>query len=124
MNDDTRPATRVALGRGLFGRCPRCGGSRLFRAYLKPVDRCPVCAEAFGHIRADDGPAWLTVLVVGHLVVPLAYVAERIWAWPTPVTIGLWSSLSLALVFALLPVAKGLFVALIWAKGAPGSEGP
>lgn len=124
MNDESRPATRVAIGRGLLGRCPRCGRSRLFRAYLKPVERCAACAEAFGHIRADDGPAWLTVLVVGHLVVPLAYAVERLWAWPMPVTVAAWSSLSLALVLALLPVAKGLFVALLWAKKAPGSERP
>ena len=34
----------------------------------------------------------------------------------------LWPALGLALAVALLPRAKGLFVGVIWATGAPGSE--
>ena len=57
-----------AVLRGLRGRCPHCGQGHLFRAYLKPVDACSVCHEPLKHIRADDGPAWLTILIVGHAV--------------------------------------------------------
>ena len=55
--------------RGACARCPNCGRGRLFRAYLKPVETCAECHESLKHIRADDGPAWLTILVVGHIVV-------------------------------------------------------
>src|SRR4051812_18890136 len=32
----------TALKRGLRGRCPRCGKGKLFRAFLKVDDHCPV----------------------------------------------------------------------------------
>ena len=32
---------------------------------------CPVCGEEFHHHRADDGPAYLTILIVGHLMAPV-----------------------------------------------------
>jgi uncharacterized protein (DUF983 family) len=34
---------------------------------------CSSCVEHFGKIHADDGPAWLTIIIVGHLVVPSAF---------------------------------------------------
>src|SRR5688572_1409768 len=62
--------------RGACARCPNCGRGRLFRAYLKPVESCAECHESLKHIRADDGPAWLTILVVGHIVGALALHQE------------------------------------------------
>ena len=35
----------TAVRRGFFGRCPHCGEGRMFRAYLKVADACPVCGE-------------------------------------------------------------------------------
>ena len=65
-----------AVLRGLRGRCPNCGRGRIFRAYLKVADRCSVCGEAFHHHRADDAPAYFVILIVGHMVVPLALTIE------------------------------------------------
>ncbi len=110
------------IKRGLLGRCPQCGRGKLYRAYLKAVDSCAECGEAFGHIRADDGPAWLTVIVVGHIVVPLALEVETVAAWPYWLAMTVWPSLTLALTLTLLPRAKGVFLAAIWANKAPGSE--
>ena len=39
----------TAVRRGFFGRCPRCGEGRMFRAYLKVADACPVCGEDLSH---------------------------------------------------------------------------
>jgi uncharacterized protein (DUF983 family) len=117
-----RPDTWIAIGRGLAGRCPNCGKGRLFRSYLKPVDQCAVCGERLGHIRSDDAAPWLTILVVGHIVVPMALAFEMHTSWPDWVSMTLWPILALALAVVVLPRAKGLFVGLIWATGAPGSE--
>ena len=38
---------RTAMGRGLRGRCPRCGEGKLFRAFLKIDDACSVCGQEF-----------------------------------------------------------------------------
>ena len=54
----------VAMGRGLLGRCPNCGKGAMFRAYLRVNPRCPVCGEDLSGERADDAPAFITLLVV------------------------------------------------------------
>src|SRR5215471_19038904 len=53
---------RTALLRGFKCRCPNCGQGKLFRAYLKVVDRCAVCGEDYSHQRADDAPAELITI--------------------------------------------------------------
>ena len=65
----------VAVGRGLIGRCPNCGRGAMFRAYLSVNPRCPACGEDLSGHRADDAPAFLTLLVacfVGGLGVLLS----------------------------------------------------
>lgn len=102
--------------RALAGRCPRCGQGKLFQSYLKTVDTCTDCGESYGHIRADDGPAWLTILLVGHIIVPLVLEVEKDATWPMWVPMVLWPGLALLLALVLLPLAKGLFITLLWRK--------
>ena len=54
--------------RGIKLRCPSCGEGKLFASYLKQVNNCTLCGESYRNIHADDGPAWLTILIVGHLL--------------------------------------------------------
>src|SRR5437899_10541218 len=61
-----------SLKRGFRGRCPRCGEGKLFRAFLKVDNRCSVCGLDFTPHRADDLPAYLVIIIVGHIVVPTA----------------------------------------------------
>ena len=58
----------LALWRGFLGRCPKCGKGAMFRAYLRVNPRCPVCYEDLSPQRADDAPAYLTLLIVCHVV--------------------------------------------------------
>lgn len=102
--------------RALCGRCPKCGEGKLFRSYLKQVDVCALCNECYGHIRADDGPAWLTILAVGHIIVPMVVEVERNSTWPMWVPMVLWPSLALLLTLLILPLAKGLFITILWRK--------
>jgi uncharacterized protein (DUF983 family) len=122
METITRPPVLTAIGRGLMCRCPACGKGKLFRAYLKQVERCSVCGTRYGHMRADDAPPWLTILVVGHIVVPLAFWVERDHPLPDWVSMTFWPALALALTLLFLPLAKGLFIGVLLATGAPGSE--
>jgi uncharacterized protein (DUF983 family) len=112
----------AAIGRGALACCPNCGRSPLFGSYLKQVDSCAHCHEVFKHIRADDGPAWLTILVVGHIVVGTALIVEIYAPMPVWASIVVFCGLSLALILSLLPRAKGIFIGAIWAMKAPGSE--
>ena len=106
--------TKQAMIRGFLQRCPRCGKGHLFRAYLKQVDACSACGEAFGHICADDGPAWLTVMVTGHVIVALMMSVEALLTMPLWISVSLFSTLSGAMVLGLLQRAKGIFIGLIW----------
>lgn len=117
-----RPALWPAIRRGLTGRCPACGEGRLFRSYLKPVEACSACGEAFGHIRSDDAAPWLTILVVGHIFVPLLISVEQSAEWPLWVSGIVWPAIAGLMCLAVLPFAKAVFVSAIWATGAPGSE--
>lgn len=107
-------------GRGLCGRCPACGEGRLFRAFMKVADACPACGEPLLHHRADDFPAYLVIIVVGHLVVPLVLWVEVAFA-PAYWLHGLiWGPLVVGLSLALLQPVKGLIVALQWHMGMHG----
>jgi uncharacterized protein (DUF983 family) len=112
----------TALFRGACSRCPNCGRGKLFRSYLKPVDACSECGEPLKHIRADDGPAWLTVLIVGHIVVGLALYQEMHAPLAVETSIAIYLSLALAMILTLLPRAKGIFIGLIWAMDATGVD--
>ncbi len=117
-----RPPLGTTIARTLSGNCPNCGKGRLFRTYLKQVDRCAECDEGFGHIRSDDAAPWLTILVVGHLLMPVLLMVERENPWPMWFSMVLWPSIGLAMCLLMLPRAKALFVGLIWSMRAPGSE--
>jgi uncharacterized protein (DUF983 family) len=117
-----RPPLGQAMWRGLCGRCPACGEGRLFARYLKPVESCAACGEPLGHVRSDDAAPWLTILVVGHIVVPLMLSVERVSQWPEWVAMIFWPLIALALALVVLPRAKGLLMSIIWATRAPGSE--
>ena len=77
-----------AVTRGFFGRCPNCGSGKLFKSYLKPVDKCSVCCQALGRIRADDGPEWATILVVGHILAPVLLRVLPNNPWPDWFAVG------------------------------------
>ncbi len=118
---DDRP-TKPAIWRGLQCRCPNCGEGSLFDGYLKIADECPACAEELSHHRADDGPAYLTILIVGHV---LALLIHFIWSkfQPEPMVMAtVLTVLCVALSLFLLPRMKGMVVAIQWANRMHGFD--
>lgn len=111
-----------AIGRGFKRRCPNCGEGRAFRGYLTVVDRCDACGVELGRIRADDFPPYLTIFVVGHIVVPLALFAEQSYSWSVGLHLAIWMPLALILLLSLLPLMKGAAVGLMWRLGLTGTE--
>jgi uncharacterized protein (DUF983 family) len=114
--------TVEALKRGLRGLCPACGNGRIFRAFLKVDDHCPACGEELHHHRADDFPAYIVILIVGHIVVPLILAVETHFAAPYWLHMVLWPAMVVVLVLLLLQPVKGAIVALQWAMGMHGFE--
>ncbi|MGU3494247.1 DUF983 domain-containing protein [Xanthobacteraceae bacterium A53D] len=113
---------KPAMLRGARGRCPHCGSGRMFNRYLKVADHCSSCGEAFYHHRADDAPPYVTILIVGHIVVPLLVMVEEAMRPDPWVHIALWVPLTLVLSLALLPVTKGALVGLQWALRMHGFD--
>ena len=116
---DDRPL-KPALLRGWLRRCPACGKGRMFEGYLKVRPACPVCGEDLHHHRADDGPAYLTILIVGHLMAPLILWAFVTWRPDPKVLATIFTAGCVALSLFLLPRLKGAFVALQWSRRMHG----
>jgi uncharacterized protein (DUF983 family) len=115
-------APMQAMLRGFRMRCPHCGKGHLFGRFLKVADRCEVCGEDYTHQRADDFPAYLVILVVGHVVVPTALAIETAYAPPIWLQLLIWLPLTLFSALALLQPTKGAVVALQWQAGMHGFE--
>ena len=114
---------KPALLRGWRRRCPNCGAGPMMRDYLTVRDACPVCGEELHHHRADDGPAYLTILIVGHLLAPLLlFVYTKFRPEPLVMAVGFTIG-TVALSLYLLPRLKGALVALQWANRMHGFSG-
>lgn len=111
-----------AMRRGLAHKCPACGEGALFSSYLKVNDTCPACKEELHHQRADDAPPYITIFIVGHIIVPGILLLEQAYAPATWIHLIIWLPLLLILSLAILPRVKGLFVGLQWALRMHGFD--
>jgi uncharacterized protein (DUF983 family) len=108
--------------RGVQGRCPACGKGRLFWKYLKINGRCEACDQDLARYPADDGPAYLTILLMGHLVVapmlifPIVWRANPLYSLPI-----ILSGLAVGTLLA-LPRVKGGWVGLMYALGVKDTD--
>jgi len=109
-----RPLSQSLL-RGASLKCPACGTGALFRRYLKVADSCTHCGESLHHHRADDAPAYFTIVIVGHVVVSLVLAVEVAYRPPMWLHAALWLPLTVALALVLLAPIKGTLVSLQWA---------
>jgi uncharacterized protein (DUF983 family) len=123
--DQATPAKRnvwSATKRGFRGRCPRCGEGRLFRAFLKVDNQCSVCELDFTPHRADDLPAYLVIVIVGHLVVPTLLFVETNYSPPIWLLAAIYLPLTLILSLLLLQPVKGAVVGIQWALRMHGFD--
>ncbi|MDR3538060.1 MAG: DUF983 domain-containing protein [Acetobacteraceae bacterium] len=107
------PPMSTAIGRGLRGRCPACGKTHLFNGFLRVVAVCSNCAAPLGLARADDAPPYFTILITGHIVIPLMVLLERAQQPPTWVMTAIFVPLTLVLAVGLLRPVKGGTVGLM-----------
>lgn len=118
-SDDDRDLGQ-AVRRGWRRRCPACGTGPMMKSYLKVRDTCTVCGEELYHQRADDGPAYLTILVVGHLMAPLLGVTYVVYRPDPMVLSAVFGIGTVAASLWLLPRFKGMMVGFQWAKRMHG----
>ena len=116
------PTRFAAMSAGFRHRCPHCARGGLYRRYLKLVDACTHCHMRLGHIRADDLPAYLTIMIVGHVIVPLLLWTEQTWHWSYWVHMAVWPATTTIMTILLLPSVKGAAVGLMLSLGIKGDE--
>ena len=112
----------TSMLRGAARKCPACGVGAMFRRYLKVADACPHCGEELHHHRADDAPAYFTIVIVGHIVVGLVLAVEMAYRPALWVHAALWLPLTVILTLVLLPSVKGALVGLQWALRMHGFD--
>ena len=111
-----------AMKRGFRCRCPRCGEGKLFRAFLKTANNCSACGLDFTPHRADDLPAYLVIVIVGHIVVPIALWIETNYAPAVWLQLATYLPLTFIMSLALLQPVKGSVVGLQWALKMHGFD--
>jgi uncharacterized protein (DUF983 family) len=122
MSSPALPQTywQAALSRAALGHCPRCGEAPLFRKWLKPVDHCAACGQDWTSQRADDFPAYIAILLTGHLLAPLM-IWLSVGADLSPLAmLAILIPLAVAMMLGLLQPAKGAVIATQWWHGLHG----
>lgn len=112
-----------AMWNGFRGKCPKCGEGKLFSGFLKIVPACAHCGEEMRHHRADDLPAYLVVVIVGHVILGAFMGVEANSTLSTWQHLAIWAPLTVAMSLALLRPVKGAVVGLQWALYMHGFGG-
>jgi uncharacterized protein (DUF983 family) len=120
-----RPARPLwnAMLNGFLCKCPKCGKGKLFSGFLKVVPACSACGEEMRHHRADDLPAYLVVVIVGHVIIGAFMGVEATSTLSTWQHLAIWAPLTVAMSLALLRPIKGAVVGLQWALYMHGFGG-
>lgn len=121
MQETRHPLAR-SVSRGLSGRCPACGQGQLFWKYLKVNSRCQACDEDLARYPADDGPAYLTILLVGHLIVAPMLFFPVVWRSDPRYSVPIILSALAVITLLVLPRIKGGWVGLMYALGVKDTE--
>ncbi|MDJ0275429.1 DUF983 domain-containing protein [Sphingomonas sp. 2R-10] len=103
---------------GVRGLCPRCGAKTLFGGVVAFADRCTACDLDFAAFNVGDGPAAFLTLILGGIVTVLAIWLDLSVGPPFWVHVVLWVPLTIGGVVGSLRVAKGVLLALEYARGA------
>jgi uncharacterized protein (DUF983 family) len=122
MSTGERP-TGQAMWKGFKCRCPHCGTGKLFKSYLKPVVVCESCTEKLDGHRSDDLPPYVTIMIVGHAIVPIILANEMSAnPWSLWVHFTVWLPLTLILTLLLMQPVKGAMIGMQWANRLHGFD--
>ena len=112
-----------AMLRGVRKKCPGCGRGAVFSGFLKVADSCNHCGEELHHQKSDDAAPYFTILIIGHITVPLLLLVERYLHPPVWVYAATLIPLVISLALLILPRIKGAIIGLQWALRMHGFGG-
>ncbi len=112
-----------AIKTGAKCRCPKCGDGKIFGKWLKVERKCNNCGEELYHEKAQDFPPYITIMIVGHIMVTLIMMVEGNVDWSLQTHLLIWLPLSLILTLAIMQPVKGAVVGMQWALRMFGFDG-
>ncbi len=121
MAEIVHPLLR-SIARGLRQRCPACGEGRLFGRYLKVEPHCARCTHRLAQYPADDGPAYLTIVLIGHLIIAPMLFFPIVWRSPPAYSVPILLIALATITLSALPRIKGGWIGLMYALGATGAD--
>jgi uncharacterized protein (DUF983 family) len=100
------------LGRALRRRCPRCGGTDIFRSAWELYERCPAC-----NLRFEREPGyWIGAMIINTVVtfglLLAVLVGGMLVTWPDVPWMGLW--VVVILVASLTPILFHPLSRTVW----------
>lgn len=111
LDSDNFPPVSL-LHAALLCRCPRCGQGAVFAGLLNVRARCAVCGLDLSEHDAGDGPAVAVILLLGALVVGLAFWVEFHFAPPLWVHAVIWPIFTIPVAILMMRPLKAALVAL------------
>ena len=99
------------LAASLLCRCPRCGEGKLFTGVLTIRDRCVVCNLDLAAADTGDGAAAFIILILGAVLVALAFWVEFRFNPPLWVHAVLWPALAIPATIGMMRPLKAFLVA-------------
>ncbi len=83
-----------------------------------------MCGNDNGRYPADDGPAYFTILIVGHIVIAPLLAMSVIESLSPAIIAAVGLPLVGGVTLAILPFAKGGWIGVLWGSGKyDGPEG-
>jgi uncharacterized protein (DUF983 family) len=104
--------TPSVLRAALLCRCPRCGEGRLFHKILEVRPCCEHCNLDLSSSDTGDGAAALVILVLGAIVVGLAFWIEFRFSPPLWLHVILWPSIIVPLAIGMIRPTKAALIAM------------
>ncbi len=100
------------MKRGFRKKCPHCGKTPIFIKYIKTFQKCSKCGIKLSQYKSDDGPAYITIFIVGHILIPVILLVEKHFSPSLILQMFIWPILTIIFSLWLLPRVKGAFIGM------------
>lgn len=91
MTDDGKESASSVIRRpSAIFRCPRCHQGKLYKGLLNVADSCTACGLSFAQHEEGDGPAILSIFIIGTLTTVGAAILEITYQPPYWLQAALW----------------------------------
>tara|TARA_B100000886_G_C20204536_1_gene399806 strand:- start:22 stop:375 length:354 start_codon:yes stop_codon:yes gene_type:complete len=98
------------IKRGFNKKCPCCGLTPIFISYVKTYKTCKSCGIKLSDYKSDDGPAYITIFIIGHILIPLILLTEKYFSPLLLLQMLIWPLITVLSSLWLLPRVKGAFI--------------